>query len=148
MVHLNFSILMKHLATLYLIILTVFLSNSCVTKSHQNINLYRTWMLVEFRNYPKDELIRNKISLVISAEKNYAVTECSEMRLEIRTMGKEFIKISNFKENKNSCSENDSLTREFKEELGNIKFFTIEGHFLTLKKENGQAMKFVAADWD
>jgi heat shock protein HslJ len=40
------------------------------------------------------------------------------------------------------------LEQDFGELLPTMKNYEVKGHFLTLKNDNGQTMKFVAEDWD
>ncbi len=41
-----------------------------------------------------------------------------------------------------------SLETAFQKKIETMTKYSVEGHFLTLSDENGNSMKFVAADWD
>jgi heat shock protein HslJ len=46
------------------------------------------------------------------------------------------------------CEDKMDLESAFGKALPTMNSYKVEGHYLTLSDENGDEMKFVAADWD
>lgn len=110
-------------------------------------------MLVEFKNFSKDFLVKNKANLDLSATKSpknqyNAFMGCNRMFMtaDFQAGGRaEFSKVNS---TMMLCQENMELEMAFATELPKMKHYKIDGHFLTLSAENGEKMKFIAADWD
>lgn len=131
----------------------LFLSSSCQRPFPLPDNLQRQWMLVEFRNFRKAELVKHHAYLDLSAAKlsqnQYsAFMGCNKISLmaEFNRRGK--VKFSKLLSTLMACSESRELEAQFAEHLPTMNQYRIEGHFLTLTAADGKMMKFVAADWD
>ncbi|MFC3159859.1 heat shock protein HslJ [Chryseobacterium arachidis] len=141
------------------ILLTVFsilwfgLSLNCSSVPVKNHQIQREWMLVSFEDYSKEDLIRNnaKIDLTSTIEngkiKAGAFMGCNRIFFasEFKKDGK--VKISGIGATEMTCP-NIKLEDDFSKSLKNVTNYKVEGHFLTLTYDRGNAMKFVAADWD
>lgn len=144
---------MKKIFPAILTVLCLGLILNCSSAAVKNPNLQREWMLVSFKNYTKEDLIKNKakIDLTSSAEngkiKGGAFMGCNKMFFtsEFKSSGK--VKISGVGSTLMAC-QNMKLEDDFSKRFKNITNYKIEGHFLTLSDDQGNLMKFVAADWD
>lgn len=135
-----------------LTILSVF-AISCASKTIESKNLEREWMLVSFQNFSKNDLVKAdaKISLTKEDEKGNlkggAKMGCNSIFFSAELQKNNKIAISDAGSTMMAC-QNMEIETAFLKSFPGVKTFTIEGHFLTLKDEKGNVMKFVAADWD
>lgn len=144
---------MKRILVSFFAVLLLGAVVSCSSVPEKNPNLQRQWMLISFGNFPKEELIKNKaeINLTSTIEKGKikgrAIMGCNNMFFtsEFKTGGK--VKISGVGSTLKAC-QNMELETAFGQKFDKMTNYSIEGHFLTLSDDNGNAMKFVAADWD
>lgn len=142
----------KIIGSLFAILFLAIMMN-CSSVQVKNHSLQRQWMLVSFGDFARDELVKNKAEVNLTANKENgkirgtAYMGCNRMffNSEFKDDGK--VKISGVGSTMMAC-QNQELETSFKEKFEKMKKYTIEGHFLTLSDENGNAMKFVAADWD
>lgn len=126
---------------------------NCSTVPDKNPYLQRQWMLVSFNGFSKDQLIAHKaeVNLTGKMENNKipgnAYMGCNRMSfmLEFKKNGK--VKVSNVISTMKACQDM-VLEASFQKKFDSMTKYTVEGHFLTLSDENGNTMKFVAADWD
>jgi len=72
---------------------------------------------------------------------------CNQMSFvsEFKKGGK--VKISNGVSTMKACQDMN-LETSFQKKFETMTKYSVEGHFLTLTDDNGNSMKFVAADWD
>lgn len=125
----------------------------CSSVQIRNPYLQREWMLISFENYTKDELIKNKAEVNLTAKaENGNITGTAFMGCNKILITSEFknngeIKISGVKSSAVACKNMD-LETSFLKKVGKMKRYSVEGHFLTLHDGQGNAMKFIAADWD
>lgn len=144
---------MKNLSKIFAGFLALFLLMNCTSQKPDYAKLHRQWMLVEFKNFSKDFLVKNKANLDLSATKSpknqyNAFMGCNRMFMtaDFQAGGRaEFSKVNS---TMMLCQENMELEMAFATELPKMKHYKIDGHFLTLSAENGEKMKFIAADWD
>lgn len=119
----------------------------------QNPKIQREWMLVAFGNFTKPDLEKNKAKIDLTGNiakgkiKGGAFMGCNDMFFDSEFKDDGSMKISGIGSTMKSCQNMDLETLFSKNFRSMIKYF-IEGHFLTLSDNNGQTMKFVAADWD
>lgn len=126
---------------------------SCSSVPEKNPALQRQWMLISFKNFSKEELVKNKaeINLTGTMEKGKirggANMGCNNIFFtsEFKSGGK--VKISGVGSTLKAC-QNMELETAFSEKFDKMTNYSIEGHFLTLSDDSGDSMKFVAADWD
>ncbi|RLJ31151.1 heat shock protein HslJ [Chryseobacterium sp. 7] len=119
----------------------------------KNPSLQRQWMLVSLDGFSKDQLIANKAEMNLTANmvdgkiQGSAYMGCNQMSFvtEFKKGGK--VKISKGVSTMKAC-QNMELETSFQKKIETMTKYSVEGHFLTLTNENGNSMKFVAADWD
>lgn len=129
------------------------LALNCSAVSEKNPYLQRQWMLVSLDGFSKDQLIAHKaeINLTGKMEKGKiqgsAFMGCNQMSFtsEFKSGGK--MKVSQGVSTMKAC-ENMNLESSFQKKFETMTKYSVEGHFLTLSDNQGNTMKFVAADWD
>ncbi len=114
--------------------------------------LTRQWMVVEFQNFSKEELMKNKASIDLSqlneSKQDVALMGCNIIILKKELKSNYRIQFSEGAHTKMFCQEAMPLENAFLEVLPNINAYKIEGHFLSLYNNDDLIMKLVAADWD
>ena len=113
-------------------------------------SLKRKWMLIEFQGFTKEELIQEKAYLDLThLEKGGgAKMGCNSIFFSVKLKNNHRIHFSGVGSTMMYCDGNMKLEENFGKLLPTITKYQVKGHFLTLKNKNGQAMKFVAEDWD
>lgn len=115
--------------------------------------LQRQWMLVSFDGFSKDQLIAHKaeINLTGKMEKGKiygsAYMGCNQMSFTSEFKNGGTVKISQGVSTMKACQDMN-LETSFQKKFETMKKYSVEGHFLTLSDNQGNTMKFVAADWD
>lgn len=144
---------MKKLKLLSLLTLFTVFIISCATKPIANPDLQREWMLVSFKDFSKEELVKANAKIDLKPTdkpeffKGGAKMGCNSIFFSAELKSKDKITFSNAGSTMMACL-NMKLETEFLKILPGTKNYSINGHFLTITDENGQVMKFVAADWD
>ncbi|SDQ40666.1 heat shock protein HslJ [Chryseobacterium soldanellicola] len=126
---------------------------NCSSAQVKNPFVQREWMLVSLNNFTKDQLIKNKAGINLTAKKEGnkirggAFMGCNRMFFtsEFKNNGK--VEISGLGSTMMACQSMD-IENAFSKSFEKMTKYSVEGHFLTLYDENGGQMKFVAADWD
>lgn len=126
---------------------------NCSAIPDKNPYLQRQWMLVSFDNFTKDQLIAQKAEVNLTAKmedgkiQGSAYMGCNQMSFitEFKKNGK--VKISQGFSTMKACQDM-TLETAFQKKFDTMTKYSLEGHFLTLSDDNGNSMKFVAADWD
>ncbi|MCX8522547.1 META domain-containing protein [Chryseobacterium formosus] len=119
----------------------------------ENQHIQRQWMLVSFDQFSKDQLVKNKAEINLTAEKKdgkirgTAFMGCNRMFFNSEFKSKNRVEISGVGSTLMACQEMD-LETKFAQSFEKMTRYQIEGHFLTLSDEKGNQMKFIAADWD
>ncbi|WP_257468802.1 META domain-containing protein [Chryseobacterium sp. D764] len=119
----------------------------------KNPSLQRQWMLISFDGFSKEQLIANKAEMNLTASmvdneiQGNAYMGCNQMSFvsEFKKGGK--VKISSGISTMKACQDMN-LEASFQKKIETMTKYSIEGHFLTLSDDQGNTMKFVAADWD
>jgi heat shock protein HslJ len=132
-------------------ILTLVLN--CSASKVDNQHYRREWMMVSFDQFTKLQLVENKAGINLTGErtgnrvKGFATMGCNRIffTAELKNNGK--INISEIGSTEMICK-NMELENAFMKKIGNMKNYLTEGHRLTLSDNNGNEMKFIAADWD
>jgi len=120
--------------------------------SNKDYQIRREWMLVVFGSYSKPDLVKNnaRINLTSKIEdgkiKGGAFMGCNNMFFTSE-FNKGKVKISDIGSTRKACPDM-KLESEFSKSFKNMTQYSVEGHFLTLSDDDGNQMKFVAADWD
>lgn len=142
----------KILLTVLVVLCTGFMIG-CSSLIIKNPQLQREWMLVSFEDYAKQDLMKNKAGINLTAPVEYgkikgtAFMGCNRMFFTAEFKDKGKLKISGLGSTMMACPDmklEDGFSKSFK----NMTSSSVEGHFLTLKDDQGNTMKFVAADWD
>ena len=115
-------------------------------------NIHRKWMLVEYKDFTKEELVKLEANIDFtknseSADRYTAKMGCNGMFFTAE-FNKGKAKFSEVGSTMMYCDGRMKLEQLFGKEFPDLKQYKVEGHFLTLFNENGGRMKFVAADWD
>lgn len=126
---------------------------NCSAMPDKNPSIQRQWMLVSLDGFSKDQLIAHKaeINLTGKMEKGKiqgsAYMGCNQMSFtsEFKNDGK--VKISQGISTMKACQDMN-LETSFQKKFETMTKYAVEGHFLTLSDDQGNIMKFVAADWD
>ena len=126
---------------------------NCSTKTLVSGEINRQWMLIEFQDFPRDLMMKNRANMDMSPTKTnpnqYGATMgCNKMFLTATFYSNGTVKFSDIGSTMMYCEGNMDLDTEFGKELPKMTKFKIEGHHLTLSDGKGSEMKFVAADWD
>lgn len=144
---------MKKIMFIILTVLCLGFTLHCSSVPVKNPQIQREWMLISFEGYDKQDLIKNnaKINLTSAIEngkiKGGAFMGCNNIFFSSEFKKNGNVKISGIGSTMKACQHmklEDDFSRDFK----NMTHYTIEGHFLTLTDDNGNSMKFIAADWD
>lgn len=144
---------MKKIISIFIGILYLGLLVNCSSAQIKNEQIQRQWMLVSFKNFTKEELVKSKAEINLTSEikdkkiQGGAFMGCNRMFFTAEIKSNDKIEISGVASTLMAC-ENIKLEDEFSKEFKKVKNYHVEGHFLTLTDEEGNQMKFVAADWD
>ncbi len=145
---------MKNIRVVGILLMTMFLIFSCKTNktmASTEQNIHRKWMLVEYKDFTKQELTKLEAYMDLSkrpeAPNQYgAKMGCNGMFFTAE-FDKGKAKFSGVGSTMMYCDGRMKLEELFGKDLPNIDQYKIEGHFLTLT-DGKSTMKFVAADWD
>lgn len=144
---------MKEIRLTVLYILCLGFILNCSSATLINPQLKRDWMLVSFKNYTKEELIRNqaKIDLTASAEngkiRGSAFAGCNKIFFTAAFKKDGTVKVSDIGSTLMACRDM-KLEHDFVKNFGTMQYFKLEGHFLILNDNQRNTMKFIASDWD
>lgn len=134
------------MSPLFLLIIMACSTKPTITVS--NTELKRQWMMVEFRDYKKEELMKKKASLDLTNSQYSANMGCNSIGFDVDIKDTSNVVFSKIRSTKKLCLDNNQLEEHFIKALSEVNHYTINGHFLTLTNSKGEIMRFVAADWD
>ena len=126
---------------------------NCSSLPDKNPSIQRQWMLVSFDGFSKDQLVAHKaeISLTGKMEKGKiqgsAYMGCNRLSFTSEFKNDGTLKISQGVSTMKACQDM-ALESSFQKKFETMTKYSVEGHFLTLSDNQGNIMKFVAADWD
>ena len=138
------------------IFIALFMLFSIICKSQTKKNdfennqkqLKRVWMLIEFKDFKKSDLIKNQAQLNLKNFKNpSAFAGCNQINFTMK-IEKNKIKFNNIISTEMFCDSKMELENAFSKSLSNNFKFLIKGHTLTLTNSKNEKMVFVAQDWD
>lgn len=134
-----------------IIIIIAALIYSCNSKKEttkmeiQNIN--KVWMLVSFKNFSKEDLVKKNAFLdLTNSERATAKMGCNNLSFAYKVSG-ETITFSQGIATRIYCSDMN-LENSFSKEILLYNEFKIDGHKLVLSNASGEKIEFVAQDWD
>lgn len=114
--------------------------------------LKRQWMMVSFKDFSKEELMKNQAYIDLSQLNEYqqyiAKVGCNTILLKVKTTSNSKIQFSEGGSTAMFCQDAMPLENSFLKNLPNINNYKVEGHFLYLYNNEKLMMKLVAADWD
>lgn len=120
------------------------------SNSMEHIN--RKWMLIEYKDFTKSELMELGANMDLTKNKENLNRFSAKMGCNGMFFTAEFnkgkSKFSTVVSTRMYCEGRMKLEELFGKELPEMTQYKIEGHFLTLSDSNGNKMKFIAADWD
>jgi heat shock protein HslJ len=126
----------------------LFVGLSCSSQTNLP-NYNRKWMLVEFQGFTKENLIKNKAYIDLTDKENGgAKMGCNGMFFTYKVKSQNKIEFSQIGSTMMYCDGNMDLEQKFGQFLPTMTHYEVKGHFLTLKNNKGETMKFVAEDWD
>lgn len=127
----------------------LFNCNALISKQNLPIELERQWMLTSITGFTKEKLIKNKAQLDLTRYSGRkANLGCGDFLVEVLQVNADKIKFKTKENSSKKCIETDVLEYVFRNELGTVNRYKIEGHFLKLYQNDKIVMEFVAADWD
>lgn len=144
---------MKKIFFPLLTVLFLGLMFNCSAVPDKNPYLQRQWMLVSFDGFSKDQLIAHKAEMNLTGKiekgKIYgsAYMGCNQMSFTSEFKKSGTVKISQGVSTLKACQDM-ALETSFQKKIETMTKYSVEGHFLTLSDNQGNTMKFVAADWD
>ena len=133
-----------------LLIMTFLLSLiNCKTKTSENDsqttenNLKRVWMLVEFQNFKKEDLVKHKAQMNLTDLKNpNANMGCNRISYQIEVKQNN-IKFFNLRSTKMFCENIMELENAFLKSLDQYNFYNIQGQKLILTNSKNEKIVFV-----
>jgi heat shock protein HslJ len=145
---------MKKIFKKLAVLLTIFSIIYCKSKSNEPIfennpeQLKRIWMLVEFLNFKKEDLIKNQAQINLTNLKNpSAFMGCNQIGFQIE-MKENKLFFTNLIATEMFCGDKMNLENEFSKALTKIYTYNIKGQKLYLTNSKNHKMSFVAQDWD
>ncbi len=134
----------------FLIPLITFLDcKALISKQNLPIALERQWMLTSITGFTKEKLIKNKAQLDLTQYSgSKANLGCGDFLVEVLQVDADKIKFKTQDNSSKKCIDSDVLEYVFKNELGVVNSYKIEGHLLKLYRNHKIVMVFVATDWD
>lgn len=135
------------------ILFTLLVITACTTRMSAPEHLKREWMLISFNDFTKQELteLKGNINLTDQGDtkgRYIANMGCNNMFFTAQFSETGKVEFSQVGSTRMFCDRAMDLESAFSEALPKVKNYKIEGHFLTLTDQDGNVMKFVAADWD
>jgi heat shock protein HslJ len=143
---------MKNILFSIFAVLVLTITLNCSSAKIKNPHIHREWMLISFNNFTKEDLIKNKAEIDLTETENKNIKGkgfmgCNKIFFTAEFKNKGKVKISQVGSTLMVC-ENSRLESVFLKNFDKMIKYSVEGHFLILSDENGNMMKFVAADWD
>ena len=111
--------------------------------------LNRKWMMVSFKNYKKNDLIKAKAFVQFeNAKMLNGYMGCNQLSFTVKSIQKNKIAFGQGISTQMYCQDFMNLEGDFVKELSKMKLWKVEGHYLTFSDGKGKTMKFIAEDWD
>lgn len=143
---------MKNLLIGFISFISLIFFTNCTSQMSNTENTKREWMLVEFQDFTKELMVKNKAKLDLSsAETGKRFTAnmgCNSMFGQATFKANNKVEFSQIGSTMMYCDQNMGLETAFGKILPTMTSYKIEGHRLTLSNDKGEIMKFIASDWD
>lgn len=144
---------MKKAFSVIVFLIGIFFLQNCSTKNLVSEEINRQWMLIEFQNFSRDLMVKNRAQIDLASTKTTpnqygAEMGCNKMFFTAKFYSNGTVKFSDVGSTMMYCENNMELESAFGKELPKMTKYKIDGHHLTLSDNSGNTMKFVAADWD
>ena len=144
----------KFLQSIGILSLILLLTVSCKSSNNSMSgmqNLHRKWMLVQYKDFTKEELTKLEANVDLTKNPESPNRYTAKMGCNGMFFTAEFnngkAKFSGVGSTMMYCDGRMRLEELFGKDLPNMNQYKIEGHFLTLT-DGKSTMKFVATDWD
>jgi heat shock protein HslJ len=144
------KIVFKYFTIVVILLLIINCKTKTVEPTFENNpeQLKRVWMLVEFQNFKKEELIINEAQMNFTDLKNtFAKMGCNQISFSI-DIKKNKIKFLNSIRTEMYCEKKMELEDTFLKSLSETYSYIIKGQTLTLFNSKNEKIVFVAQDWD
>jgi len=144
---------MNKFLSIFIGVICLLMVSNCSSANLKDHHIQRQWMMVSFDMFTKEQLMKNKAEINLTAEmkdgkiRGTAFMGCNRMFFNSQFKSKNKVKISGVGSTLMACQEME-LENKFVKAFETMTHYKIEGHFLTLYDEKGNEMKFLAADWD
>lgn len=137
----------KSLTLIAIALITISCNSKKEASKMSNQNINRVWMLVSFKNYTKEDLVKKNAYLdLTNPERAAAKMGCNNLSFAVK-VEKDKIHFSEGIATKMYCQDMN-LENDFSKEITTITNFKVEGHKLILTASKGEKMEFIAQDWD
>lgn len=122
---------------------------SCKTKvDDSSQNIHRKWMLIEFKDFQKQQLIAKNCFLDLTNTSNAnAYMGCNTLGFVYTYDNKGKFEFKESRTTHMYC-EDHAIESQFLNEVNSISSYKIEGHKLFLTTKSNEKLIFVAEDWD
>ena len=136
----------------FVAIFVLLLLSNCTTQTKVPQEVKREWMLVEFQNFTKEEMMTNRAQLNLAHQTPSGTFSanmgCNNIFGQAIFNSAGTVQFSEIASTEMYCDKGMDLESAFSKELPAMTNYKVEGHYLTLSNAAGKKMKFVAADWD
>ncbi len=122
---------------------------SCKTKVVETTqNIHRKWMLIEFEDFKKEQLMAKKCFLDLTNTTNAnAYMGCNILGFIYTYDNKGAFEFKESRTTRMYC-EDHAIESRFLNEVNTISSYRIEGHKLFLTTKSNKQLVFIAEDWD
>lgn len=112
-------------------------------------DIEREWKLVLFPGFDKAQLIKQEASAQFSDQGQLsAYMGCNQLGAAYEIIDQERLRFGDVMSTKMACPGEMTLEDQFGALLPSLTHYAVEGHHLTLSNDQGDVIRFVAADWD
>jgi len=144
---------MKRILPVITLMVLMMSATGCTTTQNLNTGLQRKWMLISMKEFSKDELMHAQATVDLTSKDGKvsgytAFMGCNNLSFRLNEKTGNKVSVSRVSGTKMFCPNHLDLENQFISLFPTMNSYSVEGHFLTLTNNNGDKMKFVAADWD
>lgn len=113
------------------------------------VDIEREWKLVSFPGFDKAQLIKHEASAQFTAQGQLsAYMGCNQVGAAYQVIDQDKLRFGDVMSTKMACPGEMGLEDQFGALLPSLTRYAVEGHHLTLSNDQGDIIRFVAADWD